>query len=56
MTKKSPAPTPAPIPTAPVLPQTGGAYVLDAGVLTPAETPIETPVEAPVEAPVKKED
>jgi hypothetical protein len=46
MTKKSPAP--APIPPAPILPQTGGAFVLDGGVLAPAETPIETPVEAPV--------
>lgn len=42
MTKKSPAP--ASIPPAPILPQTGGAYVLDGGVLAPVETPVEAPV------------
>lgn len=46
MSKKPTASAPAPaVPTAPILPASGGSYVLENGALTPVETPVEAPVQ-----------
>jgi hypothetical protein len=52
---KKPTPPAAPVaeatPPLPILPQTGGAWVLVDGELRP-ETPVEPPVQTPVEGAV----